>query len=109
MKIINRKNIKPIEDACGKLQQLYNSDNLSLSYSIIKNSSKPHKHKEMEEVYFIMRGKAKLKVGDKIFPIEAGDVFSIPKNEYHNIQDVEETIELIVVTNPKFDPNDLIY
>ena len=58
MKIINRKNIKPIEDACGKLQQLYNSDNLSLSYFIIKNSSKPHKHKEMEEVYFIIRGKA---------------------------------------------------
>ena len=48
-------------------------------------------------------------MGDKIFPIEAGDIFSIPKNEYHNIQDVEETIELIVVTNPKFDPNDLIY
>ncbi len=109
MEVINQKNIKPIEDACGKLQQLYNSDNLSLSYSIIRNNSKPHKHKKMEEVYFIIRGKAKLKVGNKIFPIEAGDVFSIPKNEYHNIQDVEETIELIVVTSPKFDPDDLIY
>ena len=109
MKIANRKNIKPIEDACGKLQELYNSDNLSLSYSIITNRSKPHKHKKTEEVYFILKGNAKIKVGDEIFPVKAGDVFSIPKNEYHNIQDVEETIELVVVTNPKFDPSDLIY
>ena len=109
MDIINRKNIKPIEDACGKLHELYNSDNLSLSYSIITDSSKPHKHIKMEEVYFIVKGKAKLKVGDEVFTIKAGDVFSIPKDKYHNIQDVEETIELVVVTNPKFDPNDLIY
>ena len=109
MKIINRKNIKPIKDACGELQELYNSNNLSLSYAIITDSSKPHKHEKMEEVYFIIKGKAKLKVGDKILPIETGDIFSIPKNKYHNIQDVEETIELVVVTNPKFDPDDLIY
>jgi len=109
MKIVNRKNVKPTKNACGKLQELYNSDNLSLSYSVITNSSKPHKHKKMEEVYFIIKGKAKLKVGDEIFPIQAGDVFPIPKNEYHNIQDVEKTIELVVITNPKFNPNDLIY
>jgi len=109
MKIVNRKNIKPIEDACGKLQELYNSKNLSLSYSVINNSSKPHKHKKMEEVYFVVKGKAKFKIGNSIFPIRAGDAFSIPKNEYHNIQDVEKTVELVVVTNPKFDPSDLIY
>ena len=108
MKIVNRKNIKPIEDACGKLQELYNSDNLSLSYSVITDNSTPHKHKKMEEIYFIIKGKAILKIGKEIFTIEKGDVFSIPKNEYHNIQDVEEVIELLVVTNPKFDLSDLI-
>ena len=109
MKIINRKDIKTIKDNCGKLQELYNSDNLSMSYSVITENSKPHKNKIMEEVYFIVKGKAKLKVEEDIFPIEAGDIFSIPKNKYHNIQDIEETIELVVITNPKFNPNDLIY
>jgi len=109
MKIVNRKKIKPIKDACGKLQELYNSNNLSLSYSIIADNSKPHKHKRLEEVYFIVKGKAKLRVDDKIYPIEAGDVFSIPRNEYHNIQGVKEAIELLVVTSPKFDHKDLIY
>jgi hypothetical protein len=51
MDIVNREKIKPVEDACGKLQELYNSDNLSLSYAVIIDSSKPHKHKKMEEVY----------------------------------------------------------
>jgi len=109
MNIVNKKDIKPIEDACGKLQELYYSDNLSMSYSVITDSSRPHMHKKMEEVYFILKGKAKLKIGSKIYPIKAGDVFSIPKNQYHCILDVEETIELIVVTNPRFDSKDLIY
>jgi mannose-6-phosphate isomerase-like protein (cupin superfamily) len=109
MKIINRKDIKYIKDACGKLQELYNSKNLSLSYSIIQNKSRAHMHKKMEEIYFIVKGKADLKIGNKIFPIKAGDVFAIPKNKYHNIQNVKEIIELVVVTSPKFNSKDIIY
>jgi len=66
MKIVNRKDIKPIEDACGKLQELYNSDNLSLSYSVIKDSSRSHKHLKIEEVYYVIKGKAKMKIGNSI-------------------------------------------
>ena len=109
MDIRNRKNIKPILDACGKLQELYNSNNLSVSYVVIENNSKPHKHKKMEEVYFIVKGKANIKIGNKKYPIKEGDIFSIPKNEFHNIEDVQEPIELVVVTNPRYDPGDLIY
>jgi mannose-6-phosphate isomerase-like protein (cupin superfamily) len=108
MKVVNRRNIKPIKDACGKLQELYNSDNLSLSYSVISNDSKPHKHEKMEEVYFIVKGKAKMRVGDEIFPVQSGDVLSIPKHKCHDVRDVEEVIELVVVTHPKFDSNDVI-
>jgi mannose-6-phosphate isomerase-like protein (cupin superfamily) len=108
MNIINRKNIKPFKDACGKLQELYTSDKLSVSYSIITHASQPHKHNKMEEVYFILKGKAKLKVGKKLYPIKAGDVFLIPKKEYHHIEDVKEKIELVVVTHPKFDKKDVL-
>ena len=80
-----------------------------MSYSVITNSSIPHKHKKTEEIYFIIKGKANLKIGKEIFTIKQGDAFSIPKNEYHNIQDVEKVIELVVITNPKFDPSDLIH
>lgn len=109
MKIVNRKNVKPISVSCGKLQELYSSENLSLSYVVISGKSKPHKHQKMEEVYFIVKGKGKIKIENEIFPIQTGDVFAIPKNKFHNIQDIEEPIEVIVVTHPKYDPNDVIY
>ncbi len=109
MKIVNRKNIQPINDACGQLQELYHSDNLSMSYAIIARETAPHKHVKLEEVYFIIKGKAELNIDGEIFLITSGDTVSIPKNKYHHFQNVEETVELMVVTHPKFDIKDLIY
>lgn len=109
MKIINRKNIKTIDGDCGKLQELHNSENLSMSHTIMTRDSKKHKHQKMEEVYYILKGKANIKVEGEVFPIRAGDVFSIPKNKFHNIQDIQEAVELIVITYPGYDPKDVIY
>ena len=109
MKIVNINDLKVIADACGDLKELYNSENLSLSFSKIEKESKPHKHIKTEEVYYILKGRAKLKIEEEVFLIKAGDVFSIPKDKYHSVVDVEEVIELVVVTNPGFDPKDLIY
>ena len=109
MNISKRLSIVPMADACGELQELYNSENLSISDSTIIHETVPHKHNILEEVYVIVKWKAKIKVGDECFDIEAGDTFAIPKNTYHHITEIEEPIELIVVTHPKFRHDDLIY
>ncbi len=109
MSIKNRSDIKPIQDACEQLQEMYNSKNLSISYATITNKSKTHKHLKMEEVYYIVKGKGKIKIGENIFDIKPGDIIPIPKKTYHNTESVESPIELIVVTYPKYIKNDLIY
>ncbi len=109
MKIKNIKDIDAKEDACGKLKELYNSKNLSLAYAKIKEDAIPHKHLEMEEVYYVLKGIAEIQIGDKTYKIKKGDIFSIPKGEYHYIKNIEKTIKLIVVTNPGFNPNDVLY
>lgn len=109
MKINNRENITPIKDACGELKELYNSENLSLAHAIIKEDAKPHKHRKMEEVYYITKGEAEVEVGGQTYIVKKGDVFSIPKDTYHHIKNVKETIEVIAITNPGFDRNDIIY
>jgi len=109
MEIKNRGDIKPLEDACEELQELHHSDNLSISYATITNKAEPHKHLKMEEVYYIIKGRAKIKIGEEVFDIKPGDIIPIPKNVYHNIESVEEPVELLVVTNPRFDTNDLVY
>ena len=109
MKIKNRANIKPIEDACEMLQEMYDSENMSISYATITDKAQPHKHLKMEEVYYVVRGKGKIKIGEEVSEIKSGDIIPIPKDVYHNICEVEEPVELIVVTYPKYDINDLIY
>lgn len=109
MHITHRKSITPIIDACGILQEMYTSENLSISYSTIEKDTIPHKHKILEEVYVILKWRAKIVIGNEVFEISSGDTFGIPKDTYHYITEIEESIELIVVTHPKFIQNDLIY
>ena len=108
MKIINRKNVTPIQDTCGELYELHNSENLSVSYAIMNKDAIPHKHLEMEEVYYIVRGKAKIQIDEKEYEIIKGDTFSIPKGSFHHVKSIEEDIELVVITHPKFNKNDVI-
>ncbi|MCK5107507.1 MAG: cupin domain-containing protein [Nanoarchaeota archaeon] len=108
MKIVNMKDLEIVK-GCGKLKELYGSDNLNLAYTVIKECFKPHKHEKTEEVYFIVKGKGKIKIGDKVCDVKDGDVIPIPKNEYHCITEVSETIELIAVCYPGFDESDMIY
>jgi mannose-6-phosphate isomerase-like protein (cupin superfamily) len=108
MQIKNREDIKLIKDACGKLQEMYHSKNISVSYATITGETKRHKHLKMEEIYYIIKGKGKIKIGEKVFEIKPGDIVPIPKKVYHSIDPIEEPIELIVITHPRFDKNDLI-
>ena len=108
MKIVNMKDLEIVK-GCGKLKELYGSDNLNLAYTIIEEGFKAHKHEKTEEVYFIVKGKGKIKIGDEVCDIKEGDVIPIPIGVYHCITEVSETIELIAVSYPGFDADDMIY
>ncbi|MBL7100565.1 MAG: cupin domain-containing protein [Nanoarchaeota archaeon] len=109
MKIINEKDVKPIEDLCGPLKELYMSDNISLATVVIKAEKEAHlhKHPKFEEVYYVMSGKGHMKIRDVIYPIKKGDTFAIePKDAPHKAMNpYKEDMKIIVVCNPKFDIN----
>jgi mannose-6-phosphate isomerase-like protein (cupin superfamily) len=107
MKIVNMKDLEIVK-GCGKLKELYNSENLNLAYTIIEEGFKKHKHNKTEEVYFVVKGKGKIRIGDEVSEVKEGDVIPIPKNKYHCITEVSEKIELIAVSNG-FDESDMIY
>jgi mannose-6-phosphate isomerase-like protein (cupin superfamily) len=109
MKIKNRKNIVSIQDNCGRIQEMHNSKNLSISYATIKGKAKSHKHNIMEEVYYIVKGEAKMFIGKESFNVKTGDVIPIPKKIYHHIENNSKTpIEIVVVTHPKYIKSDNI-
>ncbi len=107
MKIINEKNVKAIEDLCGPLKELYKSNNISLATVVIKagRESHLHKHPELEEVYYILSSRGKMRVGDEIYNIKKGDTFAIyPKDAPHKaINPYKKDMKILVVCNPKFD------
>ena len=64
MKIIKRNDTEVINGSCGKIQEMFDSDKLSIAYVDVTKDFVPHMHKEMEEIYYILEGSGILIVGD---------------------------------------------
>lgn len=110
MDIKNRRDIELLDDACGFIQELYSSENQSIAYLTLYQEARSHKHEKMEEVYFIMKGKGRLWVGEDVYDVEKDDVIPIPKFTFHHLKnDSNKPLEVMVVTYPKYDLNDVIY
>ena len=109
MKKLNIQDAESHGDLCGGIQDLYNSDNLSIAYVTNNGKAKSHMHKKLEEVYYITKGLGKITIGNDTFDIKPGDIIPIPKNTFHHLEKTSEVpVELLVVTYPKFDLNDVI-
>lgn len=107
MNIINEKNVKAIEDLCGPLKELYQSENISLATVVIKAGREAHlhKHPELEEVYYILSGRGKMRVGDDVYIIKKGDTFAIePKDAPHKAMNpYKKDLKILVACYPEFD------
>lgn len=67
----------------------------------IGQSFNPHYHEDMDEIFIILSGKAKIKVGDEEEVLEKGDSILIPTKEIHvmeNLSDFEIEYLAIGVT-----------
>ena len=59
-------------------------------------SYQPHHHEDHEEVYYIINGTGKIKMGDEETRFRDGDIIYIPENITHSIiNDGEEMIDFL--------------
>lgn len=56
-------------------------------------------HKE-DEIYYVIRGQAKMKLGREELDLRAGDVIFVEKNLEHRFFDIVEELVLLVVFAP---------
>ena len=106
---INLRDVKPIEDPCGLLRELYNSENISVAHNTVLGEAEEHMHRRTEEIYYIVKGKGQVVIGGETIDIEEGDLIPIPKNTWHYLRKIDgKDLEVLVVTHPKYDPSDLI-
>jgi mannose-6-phosphate isomerase-like protein (cupin superfamily) len=68
-------------------------------------SYEPHLHEDHEEVYYIIRGRGNIKVGEEIARFRDGDVIYIPEKAVHSItNDGDEMVEFLAfggLTSPE--------
>ena len=106
---INLADVKPREDVCGILRELYASEHMSLAHVVVTGIAKKHMHKKMEEVYYVTEGEGKLFLGDDTLEIKLGDTIPIPKDTWHYLIKVpDKQLSVLVITYPNFDPSDVI-
>ena len=63
----------------------------------------PHRHREIEEIYYILSGSGLMTVGDETRKVEAGDAIYIPRGNRHTLKNAgTDSIKLILVCGPAF-------
>ncbi|HEY0545421.1 MAG TPA: cupin domain-containing protein [Pyrinomonadaceae bacterium] len=60
-----------------------------------------HHHLETEEIYYILRGKGRMIVGDETREVEAGDAVFIPRGHTHTLENTgREAMTILLVCGP---------
>ena len=62
-------------------------------------TDKQSPHKE-DEIYYVVRGKAKMRLGGEQRSISQGDVIFVEKNLEHRFFDIEQEVTLLVIFAP---------
>ena len=64
-----------------------------------------HRHKEAEEIYFVVEGKLQFKLEDDVIDVEAGNAVLVPPHVVRSVwNDEPEDAVLIIVSNRVDDP-----
>lgn len=103
-----RARVKPVNDTCGTLWELYNEGDLSVAYDVVTGTAGKHKHRILREKYRVEKGAGRLAIGNRIRDIKKGDVITIPRNIWHQLIKGKGKLEVLVITHPKYDSHDQI-
>ncbi len=69
-------------------------------YVLEVGATDPQSPHAEDELYVVMSGSAKVRVGDEVSPIAAGSVIFVAANVEHKFLDIEERLVLMVMFGP---------
>ncbi len=102
-KIIKSKEIEKKEFGPIKVQNLLseeNYDTFSVARVEIIGEQKFGLDKRSDMAYYVLEGKGRFYIEDKVFNVEKGDLIFIPKNTKYKD---EGSLTLLAISVPKFD------
>ncbi len=69
-------------------------------YVLRRGETDPQSPHAEDEVYVVLRGRARLRHGDADDPVAAGSIVYVPAGLEHRFHDIEEDIETLVIFAP---------
>ena len=110
--VLNEKNIEFVLDNSNLQVVTLQSDENSSSFAIlIRESVKPHYHKEHTESIMVLDGSAEMQFGDSTIQVQAGDFLVIPPGTVHSVQvtSSDRPLKVISVQAPQFNGDDRVF
>jgi uncharacterized cupin superfamily protein len=65
-----------------------------------------HKHKQQEEIYVLVSGKARMKLENEVKELKQWDAVRVPKDTMRSIEGGDEGAEFLIVGAPNTGPGD---
>ena len=63
----------------------------------------PHHHEVLEEVYYLLSGRGRMRIGEEEREVGAGDAIYIPRGARHTLSNTgEEPMRILLVCGPAF-------
>jgi quercetin dioxygenase-like cupin family protein len=69
-------------------------------YELAAGAEDPQKPHAEDEVYYVLRGRARFRSGEEDRPVETGSVIFVPAGEEHRFHAITEDLSLLVVFAP---------
>jgi mannose-6-phosphate isomerase-like protein (cupin superfamily) len=69
-------------------------------YHLAAGSEDPQDPHTEDEVYYVLEGRAKIKIGEETHPVTAGDVVFVERGVEHNFFDIERDLTTLIFFAP---------
>lgn len=87
--------------------------NISVASGHLKPKQKalPHYHKISEEVYYIISGSGRCRVGDSVEKIKKREAVYIPVNAVHALENTNrtKTMKVLAISSPPYQDSDMFF
>ncbi len=95
----------PLAETCGESRRLITAADETVAGLHVVHivDALPHYHDHTAEIYYILSGVGRMRVGDEVFEVEPGTAIYIPPGMVHASKGDFVTV---VVCVPPFDPDD---
>lgn len=95
--------IDRVERADEPFLEFFRHESLSLEvYQLEAGATDPQTPHTEDEVYYVVSGRAKIRIGDDSHPVTPGDVVFVERGVEHRFLDIEEDLVTLIFFAPPY-------